>query len=110
MIWQNVVSDFTGLIRKLTNELGKYKICKTLKHDKSTVERWLKSGHPEEPSDVGSLLELGLRNGIDISEFQTYDSIYDLSPRRSYEEKLGREPPDMSWLTCAKDFLPEYRA
>jgi len=93
-----VVVDFHALLRAVVDKIGKYKIYKALNHDKNTPDRWLTGGQPDDPRDIGGLVRLALLNGIDVSKYQTFTSIYDFSPELSFEDNMFAGPPELRWL------------
>lgn len=99
MYWQQVVSSFPELARTVVDRLSLNKVAQYLNHHKSTVSDWLRGAAPSNADDVGGLLRLALKNGLEIDCFQTFSPIYDFSRMLSYEAKAEKEPPDLQWLT-----------
>ncbi len=116
MYWQHLVADFPGLARAVVERLSLNKVAKALSHNKSSIGDWLRGASPSKAEDVGGVLRLALKNGIEIERFQTFAPIYDFSPMLSYEEKVEKDPPELNWLVkiqlpperkatfCGKDF------
>lgn len=99
MEWRELINDFNGLLTELVQRLSQHKVAAALSRDKKTIYGWLKGASPSNPSDVAWVIRLAIQNGIDLSRFQSYASLYDFSSIWSYEQIIGREPPDFSWLT-----------
>jgi dihydroorotate dehydrogenase len=110
MEWSNVVGDFEGLVQAVVDRTSLGSVSRELVHDKATIKRWLSGGYPTDARDVAALLRLALRSGIEISPFQTFESIYDFSPMLSYEEKIEVGPPSLLWLANPAIGLPEFSA
>jgi dihydroorotate dehydrogenase len=102
MDWRDLINDFNGLITELVQRLSRHKVADLLSHDKKTINGWLQGALPSDPRDVAWVIRLALQNGIDLSRFQAYTSIYDFSPMLSYEEKAQNEPLDLSWLISVR--------
>jgi dihydroorotate dehydrogenase len=102
MSWHHVISDFPGMVKKILEHATRYRITKDLDCDKNTVDRYENGAEPSSPDRVAKFIEFALRQGIDISEFQTFAPIYDFSPMQTYERRLAKGPPDFSWLHGAK--------
>lgn len=99
MEWRELIVDFNGLITELVQRLSRHKVADALSHDKKTIIGWLGGTLPSNSMDVAWVIRLALQNGIDLSRFQAFTPIYDLSPLLSYEENVQKEPMDLSWLT-----------
>jgi dihydroorotate dehydrogenase len=102
MSWHHVISDFPGMVRKILEHATRYRVTKDLDCDKNTVDRYESGAEPSSPDRVAKFIEFALRQGIDISDFQTFAPIYDFSPMQTYERRLAKGPPDFSWLAGAK--------
>jgi dihydroorotate dehydrogenase (NAD+) catalytic subunit len=100
--------DFHQLLHAVVEKVKEYKVYKTLKRDKHTVKRWLKGGIPEEPRDIAALIRLALHNGIDVTRYQTFKPIYDISPESSYSQNLFSGPPELNWLWEGQDPMPSF--
>lgn len=98
-MWQDVVVDFSGLAQAVIAASSLNKVADSLNHHKKTVGDWARGTAPKNAQDVAWLLRKALHDGIDVSRFQRYRSIYDLSPVFGHEEKSKRNPPTMEWLT-----------
>lgn len=101
MDWRETISDFSGLMADLVEEhrVSKNSIVRHIGRDKATVNRWLDGTAPSEASVVANMVRFALQKGVNIDQYQTFKSIYDFSPMLSYEEKIQRPLPDLSWLT-----------
>lgn len=102
MDWHELINDFNGLVTVLVQKLSQHKVAEALSRDKRTIFNWLRGAAPSDPIDVAWVIRLALRHGIDLSRFQTYATVYDLSSMMSYEEVTSRGPHDLSWLTGAR--------
>jgi dihydroorotate dehydrogenase len=102
MEWNELITDFNGLVTELVQKQSQHKVAESLSRDKRTIINWLRGAAPSDPSDVAWVIRLALSNGIDLSRFQTYAAIYDFSSMMSYEEETNRGPHDLSWLTSAQ--------
>src|SRR5437660_5173166 len=99
MQWREVISDFQGLAKQFVEKFSQNKAAEELAHDKKTIRGWCEGAQPSIPVDVGWLINRAMRSGIDIGQFQTFAPIYDFAPLLTYEEKIQRGLPDLSWLT-----------
>ena len=106
---QTLIYDFKGLVRTVASKVSKYKIYNAVGRDKNTVDRWLEGAYPQDPVDIGKIIDLALHNQIKIHPFQSFDPIYDFSSEISYEEKLAAGPPELGWLRELYPTLPRYR-
>src|SRR5216683_4897614 len=97
--WRRFIADFRGLAQVLAGRVGKRALATKLSHDIQTVKRWLQNGEPTRPQDVGWVIRCALKNGIDISRFQSFSPIYTLTTNSSYDLNLKADLPDFSWLT-----------
>ena len=99
--WLNIIHDFGSLVETLVNHpaYSRHKLKDKLNRDLATIRGWLRGSFPVKPTDVGWIIRLALQYGIDISRFQTFNSIYDFSPLLTYEKILEKPIPDFSWLT-----------
>jgi len=63
----------------------------TTRTQSSDFKRWLAGTRPSRPIDVGWAIRVALEKGIDISRFQTFNPIYDLSQlmELTYEKRLA---------------------
>jgi len=100
--WRRFIVDFRGLAQTVAERIGKRALAAKLGHDIHTVKRWLQDGEPSHPQDVGWVIRCALKNGVDVSRFQSFSSIYTLSTESSYELNLKADLPDFSWLTAVQ--------
>jgi dihydroorotate dehydrogenase len=97
--WRRFIADFGALAQAVTERVGKRALAKKLSLDIHTLKRWLQNGEPTRPRDVGWLIRCALKNGIDVSRFQSFTPIYPLATDSSYELNLKADLPDFGWLT-----------
>jgi dihydroorotate dehydrogenase len=109
MQWRYLINNFSGLATDFVESRSLTKAAGELGHDKKTIKGWCDGVEPLDGKDVGWLISLALRAGIDIGPFQTFAPIYDFAPMLSYEEKTHKAPPDLSWLTEVR-FPPQIRS
>jgi dihydroorotate dehydrogenase len=100
--WRRFIADFKGLAQAVAERVGKKALATRLSLDVHTVKRWLQNGEPTRPQDVGWLIRCALKNGIDISRFQSFLPIYTLTTESSYELNLKADLPDFGWLTAVQ--------
>jgi dihydroorotate dehydrogenase len=100
--WRELISDFNGLVTEIVQRNSRNKVAKLLSHDPKTINSWLQGGEPSDPGDVAEVIRQALLSGIDLSRFQSYAPIYDLSPSLNYEQTVKNPPPDLDWLTSAR--------
>jgi len=100
--WRRFVADFKGLAQSVAERVGKKALATKLSLDVQTVKRWLQNGEPTRPQDVAWLIRCALKNGIDVSRFQTFLPIYTLTTDSSYELNLKAHLPDFAWLTAVQ--------
>jgi dihydroorotate dehydrogenase len=108
MDWDLIIRDFRGLANATVKKSSRGIICRELNHDKTTINRWLESGYPNDPRDVGALIRLALKKEVEVDPFQTFDPICDFRPMLSYEEKVELGPPPLIWLADPGIVLPEF--
>lgn len=97
--WRRFIADFRGLAQAAVDRVSKRALAEKLSLDVQTVRGWVRGAEPARPQDVGWLLRCALKNGIDVSRFQSFASIYPLVTDASYELNLKADLPDFSWLT-----------
>lgn len=97
--WRQFIRDFKGLTEAVADQVHKRTLATKLSHDIQTIKRWLKTGEPSSPRDVGWMVRIALQHAIDISRFQTFAPVYDLSTSWNYELNMKADLPDFSWLT-----------
>lgn len=102
MEWRELIADFNGLITALSQRLSKHKLAELLSKDKKTISAWLQGSIPANPMDVAWVIRHALIHGVDLSQFQTYVPIYDLSSMLTYDQGIQKGPIDLSWLTNAQ--------
>lgn len=102
MHWQKLIRDFSGLANAVVDVTSLNKVADFLGHHKKTVRDWVRGAAPSDANDVAGLLIMALKNGVDVTRFQTFEPIYDFSPLLSYEEKAQAGPPDLDWLVGAQ--------
>jgi dihydroorotate dehydrogenase len=100
MEWHEIIR-FTPLVQALVKHSSRRKTASVLDHDRNTVNRWLEGGRPSTPDDVALVIRTALANGLDVSQFQTYQPVYALDHLRSYEQKQETGAPDLKWLVSA---------
>jgi dihydroorotate dehydrogenase len=100
--WRRFIIDFKGLAQVVAERVGKRALATKLAHDIHTVKRWLRDGEPTNPQDVAWVIRCALKNGIDISRFQSFSPIYTLTTESSYELNLKADLPDFNWLTSVQ--------
>ena len=102
MDWRELIGDFNGLVTEVVQRNSRNKVAKLLSHDPKTINSWLQGGEPSDARDVAEVIRQALLSGIDLSRFQSYAPIYDLSPLLNYEQTVQKTPADFAWLTSAR--------
>jgi dihydroorotate dehydrogenase len=100
--WRELISDFNGLVTELVQRNSRNKVARLLSHDPKTINNWLQGALPSDPRDVAEVIRQALLSGIDLSRFQSYAPIYDLSPLLNYAQSIQKPPGDFVWLTSAR--------
>ena len=70
--WRRYIADFSGLARIVSESVHKRTLATKLSHDIQTIKRWLTTGEPNSPQDVGWVIRIALQNGLEIDRFQTF--------------------------------------
>src|ERR1700740_3104691 len=77
--WRRYIADFSGLARIVSESVHKRTLATKLSHDIQTIKRWLTTGEPNSPQDVGWVIRIALQNGLEIDRFQTFHAVYNLA-------------------------------